>query len=64
MRITIFIIAGLILGGCGTPVTVEDPRTGKSVVCSEGAFDWSPWSQREACVGDYLVQGWRITRAP
>jgi hypothetical protein len=65
MRVAIVVIAGLMLAGCAEPVTVENPRTGQSLVCSDGAGDWSPWSQQEACVAGHLAQGWTIvSRAP
>jgi hypothetical protein len=64
MRIAIFLITGLMLVGCSAPVTVENPQTGQSLVCGEGVVDWSVWSQREACVGGHIAQGWRISRAP
>ena len=60
MRVAIFVITGLMLVGCATPVTVENPQTGQRLVCSEGALDWSPWSQQDACVADHLAQGWTI----
>ena len=65
MRIAIFVIMGLMLAACSAPVTIENPQTGQSLVCSEGALDWSPWSQQEACVAGHLAQGWTIiSRAP
>src|ERR1700760_1358137 len=60
MRVAIVVVAGLMLAGCAAPVTVENPRTGQSLVCGDGARDWSPWSQQEACVAGHLAQGWTI----
>jgi hypothetical protein len=54
----------LLLAGCSAPVIVENPITGQRVVCGEGAYEWNPWSQHDACVADYVAQGWTVSSAP
>jgi uncharacterized protein YceK len=49
----------LLLGGCSGVEGVWDPKTGQTDTCST-AFDWSPWSQRDACIADHVAQGWKV----
>ncbi len=58
MRLGILMCAMLLLGGCAG--SVENPRTGEILSCSEGVMDISPWSQSEACTANYITQGWVI----
>ena len=58
MRLGALICGVLLLGGCAA--TVENPRTGERISCSQGALDISPWSQSDACTANYLAQGWVI----
>lgn len=52
----------LLLAGCAQPVTVQNPKTGQTVLCKTPADEWNPWSQADACVAGYLAQGWTIAR--
>ena len=58
MRSGILLCAMLLLGGCAA--TVENPRTGERLSCSEGWRDASPWSQSDACVANHIAEGWVI----
>ncbi len=62
MRRAAVLAAALALGGCADGVAaVQDPQTGQQVTCSEGTLgDWSPWSQRDACLADHVAQGWTV----
>jgi hypothetical protein len=63
-RVATIIAAGLMLAGCSSPFIVQNPRTGETVVCEEGAYELNPWSQHDACVADHVAQGWTVTSAP
>jgi hypothetical protein len=39
---------------------LQNPQTGEIVTCIEGAGDWPPWSQQQACVGDHIAEGWVV----
>ena len=58
MRLGALICGVLLLSGCAA--TVENPRTGERISCSEGWLDVSPWSQSDACEANHLAQGWVI----
>jgi hypothetical protein len=58
------VMTGLMLAGCSSPWVVQNPRTGETVLCGDGASEWNPWSQHDACVADHVAQGWIVTRAP
>jgi uncharacterized protein YceK len=58
MQYAMLSLTALLLAGCSAPVTVRNPQSGATVTCSQGAWDQSPWSQREACVADHIAQGW------
>jgi hypothetical protein len=50
----------LLLAACSGGVdSVWDPKTGETDTCST-AFDWSPWSQRDACIANHVAQGWMV----
>jgi hypothetical protein len=51
-----------LLAGCAEPVTVQDPRTGETVLCKTAGSEWNPWSQDDACVADHLAQDWTIAK--
>jgi hypothetical protein len=46
-----------IVTGCARDVVILDPRTGETTTCR--ASPLNPWSQQDACVGDYIAHGWR-----
>jgi len=56
------VVAALLLGGCAADVVMVDPRTGVTVTCHDSSRGLNPWSQREACVSEYIAKGW--TRGP
>jgi hypothetical protein len=58
LRYGLFLLTVLLLGGCS--LTVENPRSGEVVACSQGVADLSPWSQRESCAAEHLAQGWTL----
>jgi len=53
-------LAAMSLAACSSPLAVQNPHTGETVTCTDGASDWSPWSQQQACVGDHIAQGWVV----
>jgi hypothetical protein len=55
------LIAAGLLAGCAADVVMVNPRTGEAAICRESLRGLNPWSQKEACVGDYITRGW--TRA-
>jgi hypothetical protein len=62
-RVIALVVGALLLGGCAVAdVVMVDPRTGATAVCRDESHGLNPWSQREACVGDYIARGW--TRTP
>ena len=62
MRFVILVAVATLLAGCAADVHVVDPRTGETVTCRASMTGLNPWSQQDACVADYLAQGWN--RAP
>ena len=60
VRRTAIFLAAMSLAACSSPVVVQNSQTGETVTCSEGAADWSPWSQQQACVGDHIARGWVV----
>jgi hypothetical protein len=58
--LTLIIAAGL-LAGCAADVVMVNPRTSEAAICRESLRGLNPWSQKEACIGDYITRGW--TRA-
>ena len=57
-RLILVVVAALLFGGCAADVLMVDPRTGATAVCHDSSHGLNPWSQREACIGDYITQGW------
>ena len=62
MKALSLVAAVFLLAGCAAPVTVQNPRTGETLLCKTATAEWNPWSQAEACVADHLAQGWTIAR--
>ena len=58
VRDLVLMLAAGMLTGCAADVVMRDPRTGETAVCRESLMGLNPWSQKEACVGEYLTQGW------
>ena len=61
LRCLMLIIAAGFLTGCAADVVMVNPRSGETAICRESLGGLNPWSQKEACVGDYITRGW--TRA-
>ena len=61
MRYLTLIIAVALLSGCAADVMMVNPRSGETAICRESLRGLNPWSQQEACVGNYIARGW--TRA-
>jgi len=61
LRCLVLIIVAGLLSGCAADVVMVNPRTGETAICRESLQGLNPWSQKEACVGDYITRGW--TRA-
>jgi len=59
VRYLALIVAACVLTGCAGDVVMVNPRTGETATCRESMKGLNPWSQKEACVGDYIAQGWR-----
>lgn len=61
MRYLILATVAFALSACVSDVTLQDPRTGKTVTCREDLKGFNPWSQTDACVSGYITQGWVTT---
>jgi len=61
LRHLMLIVAAGFLTGCAADVVMVNPRSGETAICRESLGGLNPWSQKEACVGDYITRGW--TRA-
>jgi len=62
-RILMLIAAACLLSGCAADVVMVNPRTGETATCPTSLRGLNPWSQQQACVGDYIVSGWiRVQR--
>jgi len=59
VRSLALIIVACVLTGCAADVVMVNPRTGEAAICTESLQGLNPWSQKEACVGDYTARGWR-----
>ncbi len=62
MRVLPFAAMLFLLVGCAEPITVQNPKTGETMLCKTPASEWNPWSQDDACVAGHLAQGWMIAR--
>ena len=58
LRYLTMITAAFLLSGCAANVVMVNPRTGETATCAEKLLGLNPWSQHEACIGDYIAQGW------
>ncbi len=58
MRYLMLIATAALLASCARDVVMLNPRTGETATCRESLQGLNPWSQKEACVGDYMTQGW------
>jgi len=58
VRYLVLMLAVGMLAGCAADVVMVNPRTGEAAICRESLMGLNPWSQKEACVGEYLTQGW------
>jgi len=52
------IAAACLLTGCAADVLMVNPRTGEKAICKESVGGLNPWSQKEACIGQYIAEGW------
>jgi len=59
VRSLALILAACAVAGCAADVVMVNPRTGEAAICTESLGGLNPWSQKEACVGDYIARGWR-----
>ena len=57
VRYLALIVLACALTGCAADVIMLNPRTGDTARCRGSALN--PWSQQQACVGEYAAQGWR-----
>ena len=57
MRYLILVFAAYCLAGCARDVIMLNPRTGETKACLANPLN--PWSQQDACIGEYIAQGWR-----
>jgi hypothetical protein len=58
VRYLTLIVAACLLAGCAVDVVMVNPRTGEAAICRESLRGLNPWSQQEACIGDYIAGGW------
>jgi hypothetical protein len=58
VRYLALIAAACLLAGCAADVAMVNPRTGEKATCRESLAGLNPWSQKEACIGQYLAEGW------
>jgi hypothetical protein len=58
VRYLALITAACLLAGCAADVAMVNPRTGEKATCRESLWGLNPWSQKEACVGKYIAEGW------
>jgi hypothetical protein len=62
VRFLLLIAVAGLLASCAKDVMMLNPRTGESAACP--ASPLNPWSQQDACIGDYIAQGWRRLEPP
>jgi len=58
VRYLMLVTAACLLTGCAADVAMINPRTGEKATCRESLKGLNPWSQKEACVGKYIAEGW------
>jgi len=58
LRYLALIVATYVLTGCAADVVMVNPRTGETAICRESLEGLDPWSQKEACIGEYVAGGW------
>jgi hypothetical protein len=58
LRCLALIAAACLLTGCAADVAMVNPRTGEKATCRESLWGLNPWSQKEACIGQYIAEGW------
>jgi len=58
VRYLALIAAACLLSGCAADVVLVNPRTGQTARCTASLRGLNPWSQQEACIGDYIAGGW------
>ena len=58
LRYLTLVIVACLLTGCAHDVVMLNPRTDETATCRKSLMGLNPWSQQEACIGDYMAQGW------
>ena len=58
VRSVIVMSVACVMSGCAADVVLTNPRTGETVTCTERLRGLDPWSQKEACVGKHIAEGW------
>jgi hypothetical protein len=58
VRYLTLITTACLLTGCAADVAMINPRTGEKAICKESVGGLNPWSQKEACVGKHIAEGW------
>jgi hypothetical protein len=58
LRYLALIVATYMLTGCAAEVVMVNPRTNETAICRESLRGLNPWSQKEACIGEYVAGGW------
>jgi len=58
LRYLALVTAAYVLAGCASDVVMLNPRTGETGICRESLRGLNPWSQKEACIGKYIAEGW------
>ena len=58
VRYLALVTAACLLTGCAADVVMVNPRTGEKAICKESVGGLNPWSQKEACIGQHIAEGW------
>ena len=58
VRSLTLVTAACLLTGCAADVVMLNPRTNEKATCRESLRGLNPWSQKEACIGHYIAEGW------
>jgi len=58
VRSLTLVAAACLVTGCAADVAMINPRTGEQATCRESLGGLNPWSQKEACIGHYIAEGW------